>query len=98
MKRSILRLLRRSGILLALMIAAAIATGMASPAAAAKPGGAGKITAQFDPLTATLTVRGDQRDNAATISRNAAGTILVNGGDVRVQGGTPTVANTALIE
>ena len=40
---------------------------------------------------------GDSLDNSITISRNAAGTILVNGGAVTVTGGTPTVANTALI-
>src|SRR6188768_3031297 len=32
------------------------------------------------------------------VSRNAAGQILVNGGAVAVVGGTPTVANTALIQ
>ena len=37
-------------------------------------------------------------DNTIAISRNAAGTILVNGGAVAVTGGTPTVANTALIQ
>jgi hypothetical protein len=37
-------------------------------------------------------------DNAIVTSRDAAGQILVNGGAVPVQGGTPTVANTALIQ
>ncbi|MBP3959651.1 hypothetical protein J8F10_30770 [Gemmata sp. G18] len=46
----------------------------------------------------TLSVFGDNLDNTITVSRNAAGTILVNGGAVAVQGGTPTVANTALIQ
>jgi Ca2+-binding RTX toxin-like protein len=44
-----------------------------------------------------LTVRGDAADNAITVSRNAAGTILVNGGAISVTGGTPTVANTTRI-
>ncbi len=44
-----------------------------------------------------LTVFGDNLDNTITISRDPAGTLLVNGGAVPVQGGTPTVANTALI-
>jgi Ca2+-binding RTX toxin-like protein len=44
-----------------------------------------------------LTVNGDSLDNTIEISRNAAGTILVNGGAVAVLGGTPTVANTAQI-
>ena len=44
-----------------------------------------------------LTVSGDNLNNNITISRNAAGTILVNGGAVSVAGGTPSVANTSLI-
>src|SRR5262245_9675161 len=46
----------------------------------------------------TLSVFGDNLANTITISRNAAGQILVNGGAVSVPGGTPTVANTALIQ
>ena len=45
-----------------------------------------------------LTVIGDSLDNSITISRDAAGTILVNGGAIAVTGGTPTVANTTLIQ
>jgi Ca2+-binding RTX toxin-like protein len=45
-----------------------------------------------------LTVFGDNAANTITISRNAAGTILVNGGAIGVSGGTPTVANTSLIQ
>jgi Ca2+-binding RTX toxin-like protein len=45
-----------------------------------------------------LTITGDTADNPVTLSRNAAGTILVNGGDVHVAGGTPTVANTRGIQ
>jgi Ca2+-binding RTX toxin-like protein len=41
-----------------------------------------------------LTVTGDGLDNTIEVSRNAAGTLLVNGGAVKVQGGTATVANT----
>src|SRR5215207_5729963 len=54
------------------------------------------VTSTF--LSGTLFVFGDALDNAITISRNAAGTILVNGGAVAVVGGTPTVANTTLIQ
>jgi Ca2+-binding RTX toxin-like protein len=46
----------------------------------------------------TLSVLGDNAANTIEISRNAAGTLLVNGGAVTVVGGTPTVANTALIQ
>jgi Ca2+-binding RTX toxin-like protein len=45
-----------------------------------------------------LTVFGDNLDNNIQISRDAAGTLLVNGGAVAVLGGTPTVANTDLIQ
>src|SRR5262249_38941629 len=54
------------------------------------------ITATFS--NGILTVLGDSLDNTITISRDAAGTILVNGGAVAVTGGTPTVANTTLIQ
>src|SRR5262245_5670513 len=56
------------------------------------------IPASFLPGPGTLSVFGDALDNTITISRNAAGQILVNGGAVTVTGGTPTVANTALIQ
>jgi Ca2+-binding RTX toxin-like protein len=52
-------------------------------------------TATFS--SGTLSVFGDSLNNSITISRDAAGKILVNGGAVAVTGGTPTVANTALI-
>jgi Ca2+-binding RTX toxin-like protein len=56
------------------------------------------VTATFNASTGLLSVIADSLNNAVTVSRNAAGTILVNGGAVVVQGGTPTVANTSLIE
>ena len=43
-------------------------------------------------------VHGRHLDNNIALSRNAAGQILVNGGAVAVVGGTPTVANTSLIQ
>src|SRR5262245_4413036 len=55
------------------------------------------VTASFSAASGQLTVFGDALANTITISRNAAGNILVNGGAVNVLGGTPTVANTALI-
>jgi Ca2+-binding RTX toxin-like protein len=45
-----------------------------------------------------LTTFGDSLDNNVQLSRNAAGQILINGGAVPVTGGTPTVANTSLIQ
>jgi Ca2+-binding RTX toxin-like protein len=56
------------------------------------------VTASFTPSSQTLTVFGDTLANNITLSRNAAGAILVNNGAVAVKGGTPTVANVALIQ
>src|SRR5262249_19595446 len=67
----------------------------------------GRYLPQVEPLaervlpavTATLAagelrVTGDDLDNVITISRDAAGTILVNNGALAIQGGPATVANT----
>src|SRR5438477_146932 len=56
------------------------------------------ITASFSPSGQILSVFGDSQANTITVSRDAAGKILVNGGTVAIQGGVPTVANTALIQ
>ena len=56
------------------------------------------VTASFDPTSGMLSVFGDALDNTITVSRDAAGTILINGGAVVIQGGTATVANTSLIQ
>jgi Ca2+-binding RTX toxin-like protein len=56
------------------------------------------VTAVFDAGAGLLSVSGDALDNNIVISRNAAGNLLVNGGAVAVTGGTPSVANTALIQ
>jgi len=53
--------------------------------------------AVFDPTTGVLTVTGDAGDNSFVVGRNAAGSILVNGGAIPIVGGVPTVANTVLI-
>jgi Ca2+-binding RTX toxin-like protein len=55
------------------------------------------ITGKFDPIIKILTLDGDALDNTITASRNAAGTILANGGAVSISGGTPTITNTGLI-
>jgi Ca2+-binding RTX toxin-like protein len=55
------------------------------------------ITATFNPTAGQLTVLGDEFDNLITVSRDAAGTILVNNGQVSIAGGTPTVDNTSPI-
>src|SRR5262249_32732186 len=56
------------------------------------------ILAVFTPGAQTLSVFGDSLNNTIAISRDAAGKILVNSGAVPIRGGTPTVANTALIQ
>src|SRR3954464_13828885 len=64
----------------------------------AAPSALAAVTASFSPSAGTLTVFGDAANNSITISRDAAGKILVNGGAVAVAGGTATVANTSLIQ
>src|SRR4051794_13752654 len=56
------------------------------------------IKSTFLPGSQLLSVFDDSLDNNITVSRNAAGTILVNGGALSRGGGTPTVANTSLIQ
>src|SRR5262249_23336898 len=56
------------------------------------------VTATFSPNTGILTSLGDSIDNTITVMSNAAGTISLNGGAIPIQGSTPTVANTSLIQ
>ena len=56
------------------------------------------VSAIFSAPSGVLSVFGDGADNTITVSRNAAGNILVNGGAVPIGGGTPTVANTGLVQ
>jgi Ca2+-binding RTX toxin-like protein len=56
------------------------------------------VKATFSPSAKLLSVSGDKFKNGMTISRNAAGDILVDGGAVPIDGGQPTVSNTNLIE
>jgi Ca2+-binding RTX toxin-like protein len=56
------------------------------------------IKASFSPGAHLLQVLGDSQSNNIKASRDAAGNILINGGDVAVDGGQPTVGNTSVIE
>ncbi|MGO4842245.1 calcium-binding protein, partial [Rhizobiaceae sp. 2RAB30] len=56
------------------------------------------VTGTFSPGTGVLTLLGDANPNTITMSRNAAGNILANGGAIKITGGSPTVANTSLIQ
>src|SRR5262249_41145831 len=55
------------------------------------------VTSTYSAATGVLTVAGDDLDNTIVVSRDAAGTILVNSGAVVIQGGPATVANTSKI-
>ena len=55
------------------------------------------ITASYSAISQDLTITGGTAGNAITVSRNAAGSIFVNGGAVAISGGPATVANTDLI-
>jgi hypothetical protein len=76
------------GLLASAVLAAGFLAATSVPASAA-------VNSTFS--AGVLTVNGDSLNNTITISRDAAGTILVNGGAVPVVGGRPTVANTSLI-
>ena len=91
MDAAIIRGLRRAArwLLLGTAGAAGALLAASSPASAA-------TTATF--TNGVLTVFGDSGANTITIGRDAAGNILVNNGAIPVSGGTPTVANTALIQ
>lgn len=54
------------------------------------------VTASFS--GGVLSVVGDALDNMVTVSRDKAGTLLVNNGAIAVSGETPTVANTVRID
>src|SRR6185369_2937252 len=58
------------------------------------------VTASLSAAHGVLTITGDSQDNSIAVSFNAAGSIVVNSeaGIVPVQGGTPTAANTRLID
>src|SRR5688572_16111850 len=56
------------------------------------------VTASFNPCAGVRSVFGDALDNTITVSRDAAGKLLVNAGAVSIKGGTATVANTSLIQ
>ena len=56
------------------------------------------ITASFIPSMGLLSIFGDAAKNSIVASRDAAGTILINGGAVPVLGGKATVANTTKIQ
>jgi Ca2+-binding RTX toxin-like protein len=96
MKWLLLRTYRGAGLLLGLIIVATLSLGLAAPAQAAKQ--KTTITASFDPVTGILTVTGDEKNNVIVMSRDGAGTILVNGGAVQIAGGPAAVTTTSLIE
>jgi Ca2+-binding RTX toxin-like protein len=67
-------------------------------AAAASSTLSGAVTATYIASAQVLAVLGTPQDNTVTVTRDAAGSLLVNGGTVPIVGGPATTANTALIE
>jgi Ca2+-binding RTX toxin-like protein len=55
-------------------------------------------SAVFNPQTGVLTITGDALPNIIVVSRDLAGNLRVNNGTIAITGGTPTVANTSLIQ
>jgi Ca2+-binding RTX toxin-like protein len=56
------------------------------------------VKATFSPSARLLSISGDKLKNGITVSRTAAGDILINNGAVAIDGGQPTVSNTSSIE
>jgi Ca2+-binding RTX toxin-like protein len=56
------------------------------------------ISAVFMAPVGVLAIIGTPQNDTITLSREAAGKLLVNGGAVAIQGPTATVANTTLVE
>jgi Ca2+-binding RTX toxin-like protein len=56
------------------------------------------VTATFSAAQGLLTITGDTQNNTIAVSRDPAGSILVNSGAVSILGGAATVANTSLIQ
>jgi Ca2+-binding RTX toxin-like protein len=56
------------------------------------------VSAVFIQQAGILAVIGNDSSNTLTVSRNAAGQLLVNNGSVIVRGGQATVANTTLVQ
>ena len=73
------------------------ALGTAGLALTATPASAATI-ATFTASIGLLSIFGDNADNNVSVSRSAAGAILINGGAIGVVGGTPTVSNTTSIQ
>ena len=55
-------------------------------------------TSSFNPSSGILSAIGDTNGNSIKFSRDAAGNLLVNGSAAQITGGTPTIANTNLIQ
>ncbi len=55
-------------------------------------------TATFDAANGILIIIGNDQPNLLVVSRTAGGAIQINNGAVAISGGTPTVANTIIIQ
>src|SRR5262249_10938493 len=55
-------------------------------------------SATFNPVTARLTIVCDALHTNINVANDGTGVIVINGGAIPVTGGTPTTANTVLIQ
>ena len=90
--RSLRRARNLSGLALA---TAAIALG---PAAITHAQAASGVSANFDATLGILNIVGDDTSNSITVARGPNSTIIINGGSVLIDGGTPRLNNTVLIQ
>src|SRR4051794_41909538 len=73
----------------------ALAGALLAAGALAATGASAQAATTASLSSGVLSVSGDNLANTITVSRDAAGTVLVNGGAGTVLGGTPTVAHTS---
>ncbi len=74
------------------ILAAIAAIGLGSVSSAGAQ--ASSVTATFAPVAGVLNISGNDLANSIVVSVDPTGQILVNGGQVPIAGGTPTVSNT----
>jgi Ca2+-binding RTX toxin-like protein len=56
------------------------------------------VTATFDATLGILNVVGDDTSNSITVTKGPNNTLIVNGGSVVIDGGTPNLNNTILVQ
>src|SRR4051812_47611324 len=96
MSRLLPRSLRRARNLGGLALAtAAFALG---PVAMTQAQAASGVSANFDATLGILNIVADDTSNRITVAKGPNSTIIINGGSVMIDGGTPKLDNTILIQ